>query len=431
MKRIASLLLILVMLFVFVACDTAEPAEPEEPTAEEPEEPPAEEPETPEEEPEAEPADDKTTIKFAVQADSTDALNQIVAAFNEKSENYQVEAIIMTNDSGQMHDQLLNTLSSKSGEYDVISMDVVWAGEFAAAGYLDPIDELIQDNGWLPTDFNKGSMDSGKYAGKNYVLPYFPDLGFLFVRTDIVSEEDLATLQSGDYTYDDLLAMAEMYQGEANTEYGYVFQAKQYEGLVVNLNEFTANWADIEGGLSTMKAYMDAGILPDDILNYDEGATHTAFLNGEAVFGRNWPYMNGMIAAGDQEVTSDQVDFAPLPAGGSVGGWILGINAAGQNKEGAEEFLSFVAGPEGQKINATVGSYLPGYNELLEDADVQASNALLTNPGFTKALEMTIARPVVANYAEVSDQIQLLTHSFLSGNSELEEAVSGIEAVLE
>ena len=119
MKRIASLLLILVMLFVFVACDTAEPAEPEEPTAEEPEEPPAEEPETPEEEPEAEPADDKTTIKFAVQADSTDALNQIVAAFNEKSENYQVEAIIMTNDSGQMHDQLLNTLSSKSGEYDV------------------------------------------------------------------------------------------------------------------------------------------------------------------------------------------------------------------------------------------------------------------------------------------------------------------------
>lgn len=180
-----------------------------------------------------------------------------------------------------------------------------------------------------------------------------------------------------------------------------------------------------------MKAYMDAGILPDDILNYDEGATHTAFLNGEAVFGRNWPYMNGMIAAGDQEVTSDQVDFAPLPAGGSVGGWILGINAASQNKEGAEEFLSFVAGPEGQKINATVGSYLPGYNELLEDADVQASNALLTNPGFTKALEMTIARPVVANYAEVSDQIQLLTHSFLSGNSELEEAVSGIEAVLE
>lgn len=425
MKRIASLLFILVLVFVMVACDstpapTPDP-EPETPTVDEP----PVEPETTVPEP-----SDKTTIKFAVQADSTDALNQIVAAFNEKSENYQVETVIMTNDSGQMHDQLLNSLSAKSGEYDVISMDVVWAGEFASAGYLDPVDELIQSNGWLPTAFNKGSMDSGKYAGKNYVLPYFPDLGFLYVRKDIVSEDDLAKLQSGDYNYDDLLAMAEKYQGEGDTEHGYVYQSKQYEGLVVNLNEFSGNWADIEGGLSLMKAYADAGILPDDILNYDEGATHTAFLNGEAVFARNWPYMNGMIAAGDQTVKSDQVDFAPLPQGGSVGGWILGINAASQNKEGAQEFLSFIAGPEGQKINATVGSYLPGFNELLDDADVQASNALLTNPGFTKALEMTIARPVVPNYAEVSDEIQLQTHRFLSGNSELEDAVSAIEAVL-
>lgn len=433
MKRFLSLLLVLVML-VMVACAPAADTPTEEPPATEdpatPEEPAEEPAEEPTEEPAEEPTGDKTTIKFAVQADSTDALDKIVEAFNEKSENYQVEPIIMTNDSGQMHDQLLNSLSAKSGEYDVISMDVVWAGEFAAAGYLDPIDELIQTNGWLPTGFNKGSMDSGKYSGKNYVLPYFPDLGFLYVRKDIVSEEDLATLQSGDYTYEDLLAMAEKYQGEGDTKYGYVYQAKQYEGLVVNLNEFSGNWADIKGGLEMMKAFMDAGVVPEDILSYDEGATHTAFINGESVFARNWPYMNGMIAAGDQEVKSEQVDYAPLPTGGSVGGWILGINAASENKEGAQEFLSFIAGPEGQKINATVGSYLPGFNELLEDADVQGSNALLTNPGFAKALEMTIARPVVPNYAEVSDEIQLLTHGFLSGNTELDEAVSGIEAVL-
>lgn len=431
MKRFSTLLLILVMLVFAVACQpaTTPPAETEDPPAtEDPtpatEEPPAEEP------PAEEPTTDKTLIKFAVQADSTDALDSIVKAFNEQSENFEVEAIIMTNDSGQMHDQLLNSLSAKSDEYDVISMDVVWAGEFAAAGYLDPIDELMQANSWLPTAFNKGSMDSGKYSGKNYVLPYFPDLGFLYVRKDIVSEEDLAKLQSGDYTYDDLLGMAEKYQGEADTQYGYVYQAKQYEGLVVNLNEFTANWTDISGGLEKMKAFQDAGILPDDILNYDEGATHTAFLNGESVFARNWPYMNGMIAAGDQTVKLEQVDYAPLPSGGSVGGWILGINSASSNKDGAKEFLTFISGPEGQKINATVGSYLPGFNDLLEDDEVKESNALLTNPGFTKALEMTIARPVVPNYAEVSDAIQTATHKYLSGNGTLEEAVTAIEEAL-
>ncbi len=374
---------------------------------------------------------EKTAVKFAVQADSTDALNQLVAAFNEGSELYEVEAIIMTNDSGQMHDQLLNSLSSKSGEYDVISMDVVWAGEFAAAGYLQPVDELINANGWLPTDFNAGSMASGKYKGKNYVLPYFPDLGFLYYRTDIVSEEDAATLVGGEYSWADLLEMAKNYMGEGGTKYGHVYQSNQYEGLTCNLNEFTANWSDIQGGLEMMNAFTTSGVAPKDLLVYTEGETHNAFLNGESVFARNWPYMNGMAASGEYNVKADQVGYAPLPAGGTVGGWILGINANSQNIEGAEAFLAFIAGPEGQKINATVGSYLPGFNDLLEDADVLGANALLTNEGFSNALATTIARPVVANYSELSDIIQINAHGYLSGNAGLDAAVEAISSQLE
>ena len=373
---------------------------------------------------------EKTAVKFAVQADSTDALNQLVSAFNASSDLYAVEAIVMTNDSGSMHDQLLNSLSSKSGEYDVISMDVVWAGEFAAAGYLQPVDELIKANGWLPTDFNAGSMASGKYKGKNYVLPYFPDLGFLFYRSDIVSAEDAAKLQSGDYSWADLLEMAKAYKGEKDTKYGHVYQSSQYEGLTCNLNEFTANWTDIKGGLEMMNAFTTSGVTPSDILVYTEGETHNAFLNGESVFARNWPYMNGMAASGDYTVKGEQVGYAPLPTGGTVGGWIIGINANSTNQAGAEAFLTFISGPEGQKINATVGSYLPGFNALLEDADVLASNALLTNEGFANALAKTIARPVVANYSEISDTIQIKAHEYLSGNGELDAAAEAITNAL-
>ena len=373
---------------------------------------------------------EKTAVKFAVQADSTDALNQLVSAFNASSDLYAVEAIVMTNDSGSMHDQLLNSLSSKSGEYDVISMDVVWAGEFAAAGYLQPVDELIKANGWLPTDFNAGSMASGKYKGKNYVLPYFPDLGFLFYRSDIVSAEDAAKLQSGDYSWADLLEMAKAYKGEKDTKYGHVYQSSQYEGLTCNLNEFTANWTDIKGGLEMMNAFTTSGVTPSDILVYTEGETHNAFLNGESVFARNWPYMNGMAASGDYTVKGEQVGYAPLPTGGTVGGWIIGINANSTNQAGAEAFLTFISGPEGQKINATVGSYRPGFNALLEDADVLASNALLTNEGFANALAKTIARPVVANYSEISDTIQIKAHEYLSGNGELDAAAEAITNAL-
>ncbi|MFA6781701.1 MAG: extracellular solute-binding protein [Sedimentibacter sp.] len=421
MKKFLIVLLIVALLMGFTACTQTE--EPEEPEA------PAVADETPPEEEEPKPAE-KTIINFAVQADSTPALEKIVQAFNEQSETYEVKATIMTNDSGQMHDQLLNSLSSKSGEYDVISMDVVWAGEFAGAGYLEPIDQLMMDKGWKPTDFNAGSMDSGKYKGKNYVLPYFPDLGLLYFRSDIVSAEDVAILQSGEYTFDDLIAMGEKYQGEKETKYAFVYQSKQYEGLVCNLNEFTGNWTDIEGGLNVLKQMMDKGLTPEDILNYTEGETANALLNGEAVFARNWPYVNGMLQSGEYDVKVDQVGYAPMPKGGTVGGWILGINANSQNSDGAKEFLTFVAGPEGQKINATEGSYLPGLNALLDDDEVLASNQLLTDEGFQNALANTTSRPVVPNYSEVSDQIQISAHQYLSGNSSIEDAVAGIEAAL-
>lgn len=373
---------------------------------------------------------EKQVVKFAVQADSTEALNKIVEAFNAQNESYTVEPVVFTNDSGNMHDQLLNSLSSKSGEYDVISMDVVWAGEFASAGYLEPVDELIKSAGWTPADFNAGSMASGKYKGKNYALPYFADLGFLYYRKDVVSAEDGKKLESGAYTYQDLQDMSKKYSGQGGTKVGFVYQSKQYEGLTCNLNEFSNNWSDIKAGLETMNALKTSKAAPADILAYTEGESHNAFLNGEAVFLRNWPYVNGMVASGEYTVKSEQVAYAALPNGGTVGGWILGLNSSSKNMDGAKAFIQFLAGPEGQKINATVGSYMPGFNALLSDAEVQKANALLPSPAFQLALSKTIARPVVANYAEVSDKIQIEAHKYLSGNGSLEDAVKAIEEAL-
>ncbi|MGI6085116.1 MAG: extracellular solute-binding protein [Acetivibrionales bacterium] len=424
MKKVLSIMLTVIMIFTLATgCGTQPATQSQQPS----ELAPGNAVDTT---PDSSGAKEKTKVTFAVQADSTDALNQLIKAFNDSSDLYAVEAVVMTNDSGNMHDQLLNSLSSKSGEYDVISMDVVWAGEFAAAGYLQPIDELLAAKGWKVTDFNAGSMASGKYKGKNYVLPYFPDLGFLYYRADIVSSEDAQKLESGNYSWADLLEMAKKYNGQSGTKYGHVYQSGQYEGLVCNLNEFTANWSDIKGGLEVMNQFTESDVTPKDILVYTEGETHNAFLNGESVFARNWPYMNGMAASGEYAVKVDQVGYAPLPAGGTVGGWILGINANSKNKAGAEEFLAFISGPEGQKINATTGSYLPGYNALLNDADVLAKNALLINKGFAVALAKTIARPVAANYSEISDQIQIKAHEYLSGNGQLDAAADAISSLL-
>jgi multiple sugar transport system substrate-binding protein len=99
-----------------------------------------------------------------------------------------------------MREQILTSMQAGSSDYDVLSMDVVWAGEFAAAGYIEPIDQMMQADGLKISQFNAGSMTAGNYNAKQYTLPFFPDLGLLYFRKDIVSAEDAAKLVSGDYT---------------------------------------------------------------------------------------------------------------------------------------------------------------------------------------------------------------------------------------
>ncbi|MDF2612465.1 MAG: family 1 extracellular solute-binding protein [Clostridia bacterium] len=378
---------------------------------------------------EAAPAE-KTKIKFAVQADSTPALETLISTFNSSQDKYTVEIVEFTNDSGQMHDQLITSLSSGSSEYDVMSLDVVWAGEFAAAGYIEALDMLMDEAGFKAEDFNAGSMASGNYQGKQYTLPYFPDLGLLYFRTDIVSKEDAAKLEGGAYTYDDLYAMAGKYAGQGGTETGYVFQSKQYEGLTCNVAEFTGGYKDVKAGLEAMQKFVTSKAVPKDILNYDEGATHTSFTEGKSVFARNWPYQYGVIKGEESKVKPEQVAIAPLPKGDVVGGWLLSMNKKSANAEGAWEFMKFIAGEEGQKINSTKGGYLPGVNKLLADEEIKASNELFKFPGFQKALQATVARPVSGEYAKATDAVQVNVHKYLSGSQDIDTTVKAVEEAL-
>ena len=55
-------------------------------------------------------ADTRIVIKFAAQDDSTPATQILIDEFNKSQNKYTVEWVKMTNDSGQMHDQLITSL---------------------------------------------------------------------------------------------------------------------------------------------------------------------------------------------------------------------------------------------------------------------------------------------------------------------------------
>ncbi len=374
-------------------------------------------------------ATDREMITIFRSDDGNGAMEAVIEAFEASQDQYGINWVVATNDTDQTKSQLNTAFSAGSSEYDLVSIDTVWAGDMAAAGYIEPLDSYMKDAGRSVADYNKGSIQAGTYSAKTYALPLYPDFGVLYFRSDIVSTEDSAKLVSGNYTWDELLAMAEKYKGEGETTMGMTFQANQYEGLVCNANEFTSNYQDIQGGLEVMKKFVDSEATPDDILVYQESEACNSYINGETVFSRNWPYVWGTLAT-DSKITQDQTEVVPLPTGSCIGGWLMAMNTNSQNKEGAWAFLDFITAGEGQKIFCSTGGYVPGYNAYVKDADVLEANKLLSKEGFLKALDNTIARPSSDKYQELSDALQIAIHKFLSGDTQLEAAVTEAEGLL-
>lgn len=359
-----------------------------------------------------------------------DVMEAVIDAFEASQDKYAVNIVVAPNDSNQEKSQLTTSFSAGSSEYDVVSIDTAWAGDLAGAGYLEALDTYMKDAGRRASDYNKGSLDSGTYRAKTYALPINPDYGVLFFRKDIVSEEDAQKLVSGEYTYEDLIAMAETYKGQGGTKTGLVFQANQYEGLVCNANEWTSNFTDIKGGLELMKKAVDSEATPEDILVYQEDQTANSLINGDCVFARNWPYAWALMTD-ETAVHQDQVEIAPLPTGSCIGGWLAAINANSEHKDGAWAFLDFLTSMDGQVIYAAGSGCAPGWTAAAEDAQVKEGNKLLENPGFVAALNNTIARPSSDNYQELSDNLQILMHKYLSGEADIDSTVTELESLLE
>ncbi len=361
--------------------------------------------------------------------DGNGAIEALIEGFENAQDKYRVEWVVANNDSSQNKSQLDTTFSAGSSEYDIVALDVVWAADMAAAGYIEPLDSYMMNSGRSVMDYNKGSIQSGTYNGKTFALPLYPDFGILYYRSDIVSEEDAEKLESGDYTWADLLSMAETYAGEKGTTVGFTTQAAQYEGLICSANEMTGNFADIKEGLETFKTIVDSESTPEDILMYKESETANSYVNGDTVFARNWPYMWGNLAD-NETVTQEQTGIAPLPLGSSVGGWLLAMNANSENKEGAWELLDYMTSLEGQRIFCSKGGYVPGWNEAVEDEEVLANNELLSQVGFQNALSNTIARPSSDHYEKMSDDLQIAIHSYLSDGADIDTTTTEVERLL-
>ncbi|WP_066187852.1 MULTISPECIES: ABC transporter substrate-binding protein [Gracilibacillus] len=386
---------------------------------------------------------EEVTIVYATGVDTTGKVEAQIEEFEELNPNITVDYREMPSDTGQQHDQYVTMFSSQSSEIDVFNGDSIWPAEFAQANYALELDRFIEADGYdLDAHFD-GPIQAGNFDGKQWALPLFIDASFLYYRTDVTDTPPT--------TWDELIEQAGELQGEGGTEFGYITQANQYEGLVTNFVEIIASYGgavldendevvvdspETVKGLEKLAEIVQSDFVPGNILNFQEIETENAWIAGDSVFARNWPYMQSSSSDEERSEVVDNVDIAPLPAGdegsaSALGGWMAMINRYTEHPEESWELVKYLAGEPGQKTGAIVGNHAPTIESLYDDPEVQEAAPLFQNPEFVEGLSQAVPRPVSPIYPEISDIIQIEVSLVLTGEQTAEQAAQNMQTKIE
>ena len=245
--------------------------------------------------------------------------------------------------------------------------------------------------------------------------------------------------------------MAEKVVQDSGTRYGFVFQGANNETGVCNGLEYiwTHGGEVLHGdrviidspesvaGLTTEQSMISDGVTPQAVASYTVWEADVAFLNGDAVFCREWPYI--YAAVGDPQMSKikfDQVGVSALPVGegrsqtaSCLGGSNMLISASSEMKDEAWEFVQFMTSEESQKIQTLSASTLPTLNALYEDREIRKEVPVITLG--KEALRNARPRPISPYYSQMSRTMAEQFNKVLTGAISPEEAVETLQSDLQ
>ena len=369
------------------------------------------------------------SVTWCIGKDTSGAFTTAVEAFNKENPNLNADLLELPESADLQREQQVQRLRAESSECDVLGMDVIWTAEYAAAGWLYDITPVVDQH---EDEFIPSTVETVEYEGKRWALPYNTNAGFVYYRTNQVSQPPSTWEQ--------------VYE-EAQKQDGLVYQGERYEGLTVVFFEllFSAGGSALsEDGetveidspetrevLEFMGNGIDDGAVPKAVTTYEEESSRRAFEAGNATFMRNWPYA---YALGKESAIADDFDIATFPGfagnegAGVVGGYNLGISAFSDNPEGSLAFAEFLVTPPVQKqaMEATLPATVA---EVYKDPKVR--EALPFAPELLKAVEQAEARPVSPVYTQISQAIYDNVFEVLNGRTSPDEAATTMNSQIE
>jgi multiple sugar transport system substrate-binding protein len=361
--------------------------------------------------------------------------------FMQLNPGIRVELQRTPDDANQRHQLYVQWLNARVGNPSILQLDVVWTPEFAAAGWVLPLDPY----GPARSEFFPATVIANTWAGKLYALPWFADVGLLYRRTDLVPNEPK--------TLEEMVSEAQAAMAKrGGPRYGIVSQGARYEGLITGFVEYlgafggriiddkgevVVNRPEAVRALEFMRDELyKTRVAPLDVLTWHEEEARFAFQNGNAAFMRNWPYPVAAMSDTSQSKVAGKFTVSPMPASATapnghstaaLGGAQLAINAYTDHPAAAYKLIAYLTAPEQMLERAQAVGQYPTRPALYSDPRMRGTIGIpLENA--RRAIESATPRPVTPIYTELSEILQIELHRALVRQVEPQEALNSAAA---
>ncbi len=386
------------------------------------------------------------TITFYSGKDLTGSNEALVEEFNRTHDNIKVNYQEMPPSTTDQHDKYVSVLAAKSADIDVMAADVPWAPEFAAAGWLLPLEDRLTDK----EDFFEGAFLGTTYEGSIYAIPWFIAAGVLYYRQDLLEEAGIDPPE----TFDELISAAQALQNE--NRYGFIWQGAQYEGLVCDWLEiywgmggrildedgnFVADKAIMADSMQLMQDFIHKhNITPTAVTTWKENEGQAIFADDRGVFFRAWPGNFGYLSDPETSKIAGKVGIKPMvhapgqSSAATLGTWNLAISKYSKHPDAAWEFVEFMTNYESQKTKALMSGNPPSRKSTYDDEELLEKFPHYAD--YFDVFEGALPRPVTPVYPEMSvDVLQPNIASVLNREKTAQQAAEdmyqGMQRMLE
>ena len=362
-----------------------------------------------------------TNITMLIGPDTTGVFHTLVKMFEKKNPGIKIKLVEGPHSTNDRYQMFVTASMSKKAPYDIVWADIIWIPPLAQKGWLLPISDYVDVNKLYAQNF-KATVDGSIWEGKIYRVPVMSDAGLLYYRKDLLEKAGIKPPR----TFKELFEAAQKLQDPSKGLWGFVYQGKQYEGLVC----FYLEWLWGNGGYYynpvTRKVGVDSPqaieatqmlvdtiykykITPQDVLSYQEEESRMAFQSGHAVFLRNWPYVWVLSQTQEQSKVKGKVGVMPeVHAPGqkpyaTQGGWGVAISKFIKKEkiDAAIKFAMFMNSYEAEKTAFMINGWDVSRRDIYYDPEVLKKNPFFKD--LRVILENTRWRPATPIWPKLSD----------------------------